>query len=46
MLYYPVYDYIISSRVRNVQVAPIFHPSDRFRSLHEWRVSVGRAPDG
>ncbi len=44
MLYYPVYDYVISSRVRNVQVAPIVHPSDRFRSLHEWLVDLRRVP--
>jgi len=40
MLYYPVYDYVISSRVRNVQVAPVIHPSDRFRNLHEWSLSA------
>jgi hypothetical protein len=44
MLYYPVYDYVISSRVRNVQVAPIVHPSDRFRNLHEWLVDLRRVP--
>jgi ABC-type transport system substrate-binding protein len=40
MLYYPVYDYVISSRMRNVQVAPVIHPSDRFRNLHEWSLSA------
>lgn len=41
-LYYPTYEYVVSSRVRNVQVAPILYPSDRFRSLNEWTVNTRR----
>ncbi|MCS7055237.1 MAG: peptide ABC transporter substrate-binding protein [Thermoflexales bacterium] len=44
MLYYPAFDYVISSRVRNVQVAPIVYPSDRFRSLSEWMINLRRVP--
>ncbi|MFC1465328.1 MAG: peptide ABC transporter substrate-binding protein [Candidatus Brachytrichaceae bacterium NZ_4S206] len=42
MLYHPAFDYVISSRVRNVQVAPIVYPSDRFRNLSEWMINTRR----
>jgi len=42
MLYHPVYDYVISARVKNVQVAPIIYPSDRFRSLNDWMINTRR----
>jgi len=42
MLYYPTYDYVVSSRAKNVQVAPIVYPSDRFRSLSDWTISTKR----
>ncbi|PJF47257.1 MAG: peptide ABC transporter substrate-binding protein [Chloroflexi bacterium] len=42
MLYHPTFDYIIASRVRNVQVAPIVYPSDRFRSLNQWMINTRR----
>lgn len=42
MLYYPTYDYVVSPRVRNVQVAPIVYPSDRFRSLNDWTINTRR----
>ena len=41
-LYYPTYQYIVSSRVKNVQVAPIIYPSDRFRSLSDWTINTRR----
>jgi hypothetical protein len=28
--------------VRNVQVAPIVYPSDRFRSLNDWTINTRR----
>jgi len=46
VLYYPIYDYVISSRVRNVQVAPVIHPSDRFYNLHAWLVNFRRVRAG
>ncbi len=46
MLYYPAYDYVISSRVKNVQVAPVVHPSDRFRSLSDWMINTRRVLAG
>lgn len=42
MLYYPTYEYVLSSRVRNVQVAPITYPSDRFRNLYDWTINTRR----
>lgn len=42
MLYYPTYEYVVSTRVRNVQVAPIIYPSDRFRSLNDWTINTRR----
>jgi peptide/nickel transport system substrate-binding protein len=42
MLYYPTYEYVVSSRVRNVQVAPIVYPSDRFRSINDWTINTRR----
>ena len=44
MMYHPVYDYVISARVKNVQVAPITYPSDRFRSLNDWMINTRRVP--
>jgi len=46
VLYYPIYDYVISPRVRNVQVAPVIHPSDRFYNLHAWLVNFRRVRAG
>ncbi|MEX2143880.1 MAG: ABC transporter substrate-binding protein [Anaerolineales bacterium] len=35
-LYFPIYDYAISSQVRGVAVGPIFQSSDRFANITEW----------
>ncbi len=43
MLYYPAYQYAISTRVQNVQVAPIVYPADRLRALNSWTVNTRRA---
>ncbi|MCS7088317.1 MAG: peptide ABC transporter substrate-binding protein [Thermoflexales bacterium] len=39
-LFYPPYYYVVSARVRGVQVTPITYPSDRFRTLHAWMINV------
>ncbi len=39
-LYYPTHQYVLSSRVRNVQVGPIVHLSDRLRTLSQWTVNT------
>lgn len=41
-LYYPTYQYGVSTRVKDVQVAPMIYPSDRLRSLIQWRVNTRR----
>ncbi len=35
-LYFPVYSYAISVRVRGVSVGPIFQSSDRFATIGQW----------
>lgn len=42
VLYYPTYEYFVSPRVKNVQVAPIVYPSDRLRSLNDWLINTRR----
>ncbi len=41
-LYYPIYNYALSDRVRNVQVGPLNKPADRFESLPEWSIRTKR----
>jgi peptide/nickel transport system substrate-binding protein len=36
LLYYPVYTYALDAQVREVQLAPMLHSSDRFRTIAEW----------
>jgi peptide/nickel transport system substrate-binding protein len=36
LLYYPVYVYAVDGQVRNVQIPPLLHSSDRFRNVQEW----------
>lgn len=38
LLYNPVYHYAVSCQVTDVQVLILTDPSDRFRTLHEWRI--------
>jgi len=42
LLYYPVYNYGISEKVRDVQIAPMAVSSDRFRTLPDWYVITRR----
>ncbi|HSD85177.1 MAG TPA: ABC transporter substrate-binding protein, partial [Anaerolineae bacterium] len=42
LLYYPVYNYGISEKVRDVQIGPIAMPADRFRTLPDWYVITRR----
>jgi peptide/nickel transport system substrate-binding protein len=41
-LYYPTYHYVISSRVRDVQLAPIVYPADRLSTLNRWLINTRR----
>jgi peptide/nickel transport system substrate-binding protein len=36
LLYYPIYTYAVDAQVRNVQLAPMLHTSDRFRNIANW----------
>jgi peptide/nickel transport system substrate-binding protein len=36
LLYVPVYTYGVDERIHNVQIGPLVHPSDRFRTISEW----------
>jgi peptide/nickel transport system substrate-binding protein len=42
LLYYPVYNYAVSEKVRDVQVGPIAVSADRFRTLPDWYVLTRR----
>ncbi len=45
-LYFPIYDYAISTRVRGVSVGPVFESSDRFATINEWfLVARGQAEE-
>jgi peptide/nickel transport system substrate-binding protein len=38
LLYYPVYNYAVNERVRDVQLGPMLTPADRFQTLADWHV--------
>ena len=42
LLYYPIYTYGVDQRVRDVQLAPMLTPSDRFRSIAQWYIKTKR----
>ncbi len=43
-LYYPVYTYGVSQRVKNVQIGPLNTPSDRFVTFPDWYIVTRRVP--
>ena len=38
VLYYPLYSYGVSERIRGVQLGPLLAPSDRFQTVADWFV--------
>ena len=38
LIYYPIYVYAVDEQVRDLQLSPLLHTSDRFRNIHEWYV--------
>jgi len=36
LVYYPIYVYAVDERLRDVQLSPLLHTSDRFRNIHQW----------
>ncbi len=43
LLYYPVYNYAVDTRVQGVQVGLLTEPSDRFNSITRWSIAARRA---
>ena len=41
-LYYPVYNYAVDQRVKNVQVGPLMSSADRFRTITQWYIETRR----
>ncbi len=44
LLYYPVYTYGVSSRIKNVQIDSLNRPSERFTTFPDWYVNTQRVP--
>ena len=42
LLYYPLYTYAVSTKVRDVRLGLMAGPGDRFRNVHEWYVRTRR----
>lgn len=42
VLYYPTYQYVLSTRVRNVEVGPMIYAADRLRTIGQWTVNTRR----
>jgi len=40
LLYYPIYTYAVDARVKQVQLSPMLHTSDRFRNISEWYIQT------
>ncbi|MCY3709989.1 MAG: peptide ABC transporter substrate-binding protein [Caldilineaceae bacterium] len=43
-LYYPVYTYGVSERVKSVQIGPLNTPADRFATFPNWYILTRRVP--
>jgi peptide/nickel transport system substrate-binding protein len=40
LLFYPIYSYAVDAQVRDVQLSPMLHTSDRFRNIDAWYVAT------
>jgi peptide/nickel transport system substrate-binding protein len=40
LIYYPIYTYAVDTQVKQVQLSPLLHPSDRFRNIADWYVET------
>ena len=40
LIYYPIYTYAVDAHVRDVQLAPMFHTSDRFGNIQDWYIQT------
>lgn len=43
VLYYPVFNYIVSDKVTGIQIGTLFNTGSRFRNVHEWKLEGARA---
>lgn len=44
LLYYPIYAYGVSDRVKNVQIGPLNRAADRFTTFADWYIVTRRVP--
>ncbi len=44
LLYYPIYTYGVSDRVKNVQIGPLNRAADRFATFADWYIVTRRVP--
>jgi peptide/nickel transport system substrate-binding protein len=40
LIYYPIYSYAVDQRVREVQLSPLLHTSQRFRNIKDWYIQA------
>ena len=40
LIYYPMYTYAVDQQVKDVQLSPLLHTSDRFRNIQAWYVQT------
>jgi peptide/nickel transport system substrate-binding protein len=40
LIYYPIYTYAVDTQVKQVQLSPLLHASDRFRNIADWYVET------
>lgn len=40
LIYYPMYTYAVDEQVRDVQLSPLLHTSNRFRNIQAWYVQT------
>jgi len=46
VLYYPVFTYIVSDKVKGIEMGTLFNTGSRFRNVHEWSLQESRAIGG
>ena len=44
LIYYPIYTYAVDEQVRDLQLSPLLHSSDRFRNVQDWYIQTEPIP--
>ena len=44
LIYYPIYTYAVDEQVRDLQLSPLLHSSDRFRNVQAWYIQTEPIP--